>query len=122
MPERIFHQWLNQHLQNPVLLQSRLNLNCIDVFSAVFKGLDLQIAAQTLRLLFDRQIFVCAHIVPKQYGKAVDDGYDVLLFLHIGHIADGVERIMQKMRIDLVLQNLKFQLVARLLRALNVVQ
>jgi len=29
---------------------------------------------------------------------------------------------MQKMRIDLVLQNLKFQLVARLLRALNVVQ
>ena len=104
------------------MLQSRLNLNCIDVFSAVFKGLDLQIAAQTLRLLFDRQIFVCAHIVPKQYGKTVNDGYDILLFLHIGHIADGVERIVQKMRIDLVLQNLKFQLVARLLRALNVVQ
>ena len=76
------------------------------VFVAVF--LDLQVGLGVLQLLFDRdQLMPAADADAEQPRQCMDHLDGIGVFAALTHPGDGIQRIVEKMRVDLRLQRLE---------------
>ena len=105
MVERVLHQRLQRQLRQHAAAQLRLDMDLIAQDIPVAHLLDLQIAAHVDLLLAEGDdISALAQGTAEEIRKARDhlDGLFVLPGLH--EPDDGIERVVEKMRVDLALQ------------------
>ena len=111
MVERVLHQRLQRQLRQHAAAQLRLDMDLIAQDIPVAHLLDLQIAAHVDLLLAEGDdIAALAQGTAEEIRKARDhlDGLFVLPGLH--EPDDGIERIIEKMGINLGLKGFQFTL------------
>lgn len=112
MNQCVFQKWLDHQLMYPVMSQTLLHVNRAD--KRIIKPLLLQIhisfqILQFILYLYDLIAFV--NTVPQNCRKTREHLTDRIFFIVQRYPVDGIQRIIQKVWVDLCFQRFDFRIL-----------
>ena len=110
MLDRIFHQWLERKTRNQKIPESIRTINSDIQTILIAELLQQQITSNIIKLLrkWDKRTFALGQTQSEHIGERSNHFADLILIVGNCHPVDGVQRVIQKVRIDLTLQQGKF--------------
>ena len=108
---RVFDQRLKAHARNAQILHVVVDLKDRADARAEAKLLNGQIAADDLQLVGQAHDFPALDGIAQQLGEVLRRRRDLRNLAHHGDGADGLQRIVQKVRVDLAAQELQLQML-----------